>query len=35
MTNGGFPLLCNFYVHAHVSFKHVNKTKTMYGRGHV
>ena len=32
MTLGGFPLSRNFYVHMHVSFTHVNKTETMYGR---
>ena len=32
MTFGGFPLSHNFYVHMHVSFTHINKTETMYGR---
>ena len=32
MTFGGFRLSCNFYVHMRVSFTHVNKTETMYGR---
>ena len=32
MTFGGFQLLHNFYVHMHVSFTHVTKTETMYGR---
>ena len=27
MTDGGFPLSHNFYVHMHVSFTHVNKTE--------
>ena len=35
MTDGGFPLSHNFYTHMHVSFTHVNKTETMYGRSHV
>ena len=26
MTDGGFPLSRNFYVHMDVSFTHVNKT---------
>ena len=32
MTDGGFPLSHNFYMHMHVSFTHLNKTETMYGR---
>ena len=32
MAFGGFPLSRNFFVHMHVSFTHVNKTETMYGR---
>ena len=32
MTDGGFPLSRNSYVHMHLSFTHVNKTQTMFGR---
>ena len=32
MTDGEFPLSRNFYVHMHLSFTHVNKTQTMFGR---
>ena len=35
MTDVGFPPSHNFYVHMHVSFTHVNKTETMYGRSRV
>ena len=35
ITFGGFPLSHNFYVHMHVSFTHINKTETMYGRSRV
>ena len=35
MTFGGFPLSYSFYVHMHISFTHVNKTETMFGRSRV
>ena len=30
MTDGGFPLSRNFYVHMHLSFTHVNKTDNVW-----
>ena len=35
MTDGGFPLSHNLFLCTHVSFTHVNKTETMYGRSRV